>query len=182
VRLRHALSLPSTLLLSAASWLGSWLGSWPTSRGRQVAVLRLHAAVCWPRNEYTILAEVDERITQLQYLLQLSLRTSENAQNAYFVEFYKGEVLRIPILGTSVNKGDEKGRGAKQVWEDYRGIGEEVHETVRRALGDRSMRAEILAELDEYGVEHRPGRADYGDLVELLLRRWLEEKGMEEGA
>jgi hypothetical protein len=51
-----------------------------------------------------------------------------------------------------------------------------------RALGDRSMRAEILAELDGYGVEHRPGRADYGDLVELLLRRWLEEKGMEEGA
>jgi hypothetical protein len=61
-------------------------------------------------------------------------------------------------------------------------VREEVHETVMRALGDRSMRAEILAELDGYGVEHRPGRADYGDLVELLLRRWLEEKGMEEGA
>jgi hypothetical protein len=51
VRLRHALSLPSTLPLSA--------GSCPA----------LHVAVCWPRNEYTILAEVDERITQLQYFL-----------------------------------------------------------------------------------------------------------------
>jgi hypothetical protein len=60
-------------------------------------------------------------------------------------------------------------------------VREEVHETVMRALGDRSLRAEILAELDEYGVEHRPGRADYGDLVELLLRRWLEEKSVEVG-
>jgi hypothetical protein len=60
-------------------------------------------------------------------------------------------------------------------------VREEVHETVMRALGDRSLRPEILAELDEYGVEHRPERADYGDLVELLLRRWLEEKGVEVG-
>ena len=44
MRLRHALPLPSTLPLSAGSWLGSWLGSGPTSRGRQVAVLRFHAA------------------------------------------------------------------------------------------------------------------------------------------
>jgi hypothetical protein len=46
-----------------------------------------------------------------------------------------------------------------------------VHETVMRALANRSLRAEILAELDEYGVEHRPGRADYGDLAELLLQQ-----------
>jgi hypothetical protein len=44
-----------------------------------VAVLRLHAAVSWLRNDCTILAELGERITQLQYLLQLSLRTSENS-------------------------------------------------------------------------------------------------------
>jgi len=37
-------------------------------------------------------------------------RTSENPQNANFVEFYKGEVRRIPIPGTSVNKGISKGR------------------------------------------------------------------------
>jgi hypothetical protein len=43
-----------------------------------VAVLRLHAAVSWLRNDCTILAELGERITQLQYFLQLSLRTSQN--------------------------------------------------------------------------------------------------------
>jgi hypothetical protein len=41
-----------------------------------VAVLRLYAAASWLRNDCTILAERGERITQLQYLLQLSLRTS----------------------------------------------------------------------------------------------------------
>ena len=38
-----------------------------------MAVLRLYAAVSWL---LTILAERGERITQLQYLLQFSLRTS----------------------------------------------------------------------------------------------------------
>jgi hypothetical protein len=37
-------------------------------------------------------------------------RTSENPQNANFVEFYKGEVRRIPIPRTTVNKGKKKGR------------------------------------------------------------------------
>ena len=82
MRLRHALSLPSTLILSA----GSWLGSGPTSRGRQVAVLRLHAAVSLPRNDCTILAELGERITQLQYLLQFSLRTAEKTYSTHFGE------------------------------------------------------------------------------------------------
>jgi hypothetical protein len=106
VRLRHALSLPSTLLLSAASWVGSG----PTSRGRQVAVLRLHAAVSLPRNDCTILAELGERITQLQYLLQLSLRTSENSVKwkSNFRESPKGEVRRITIPRTRVNTLSER--------------------------------------------------------------------------
>ncbi len=95
MRLRHALSLPSTLPLSAGSWLGSWLGSGPTSRGRQVAVLRLHAAVCWPRNEYTILAEVDERITQLKYLLlaqkNYALRGRVRRTSENFYSTHSGE-------------------------------------------------------------------------------------------
>jgi hypothetical protein len=37
--------------------------------GGQVAVLCLHAAVTWLRNDCTILAELGERITQLQYFL-----------------------------------------------------------------------------------------------------------------
>jgi hypothetical protein len=44
------------------------------------------------------------RITQLQYLLQLSLRTSENPQKAKFAESPKGEVRRILIPRTPVNK------------------------------------------------------------------------------
>src|SRR5215211_7656164 len=77
------------------------------------SVLHLYAAVSWPRNDCTILAELSERITQLQYLFQLSWRTSENAQNANFAEFYKSEVQlrRIPIPRTPVNKDEKKGRG-----------------------------------------------------------------------
>jgi hypothetical protein len=45
----------------------------PDLEGAQVAVLRLHAAVSWPRNSCTILAEPGECLTQLQYLLQLRL-------------------------------------------------------------------------------------------------------------
>ena len=51
-----------------------------------MAVLRLHAAVSWLRNDCTILADPGERITQLQYLLHLSLRTSENSVSAKFAE------------------------------------------------------------------------------------------------
>ena len=34
-----------------------------------------------------------------------AMRTSENPQNANFVEFYEGEVRRIPIPRTPVNRG-----------------------------------------------------------------------------
>src|SRR5918995_5677351 len=59
----------------------------PPYRGRQITDLRLHAAVSSLRNDCTILVELDERITQLQYLLQLSWRTSEKPQKAKFAEF-----------------------------------------------------------------------------------------------
>jgi hypothetical protein len=76
-----------------------------------VAILRLHAAASLPRNDCTILAELGERITQLQYLLHFFLRTSENSVYANFAESPKGELRRIPIPRTSVNKGKRKGRG-----------------------------------------------------------------------
>jgi hypothetical protein len=59
----------------------------PSLVGRQVAVLRLHAALFWLRNDYTLLAERGERNAQLQYLLHFSLRTSENSVMAKFAEF-----------------------------------------------------------------------------------------------
>jgi hypothetical protein len=60
----------------------------------------------------------------------------------------------------------------------------DIHEVVMRALGDRGVRAAVIADLDEAEVEHLPGKAAYSDLVELLLLRWLEETGWEpdEGA
>jgi hypothetical protein len=91
------LAAPECLRVSTGGVAGPGLG------GGQVTVLRLHAAVCWLRNDCTILAERSERITQLQYLLHLSLRTSENRQC---------EVRRIHIPRTRVNKGKRKGRGS----------------------------------------------------------------------
>jgi hypothetical protein len=64
--------------------------------GRQVAVLRLHAALFWLRNDYTLLAERGERNAQLQYLLHFSLRTSENAVKAKFVHIAHSPELDCP--------------------------------------------------------------------------------------
>ena len=72
-------------------WLGGREVASPGLEGGQVAVLRLYAAVCWPRNAYIILLCEGWRITQMQYLLQLSSPTSENAVKAKFAEqpFYE---------------------------------------------------------------------------------------------
>jgi hypothetical protein len=45
---------------------------------------------------------------------QKSGRTSENAQKAKFAEFLKGEVRRIPIPRTWVNKDKKKGRSLEK--------------------------------------------------------------------
>jgi hypothetical protein len=79
-----------------------------------VAVLRLRAAVTWLCNDYIISAELYERITQLQYLLQISQissRTSEKAVTAKFAESLQSEVRGITLPRTRMNKGKEKGRG-----------------------------------------------------------------------
>ena len=59
----------------------------------------------WLRNDCTMLAELRERITQLQYLLQLSLRTAEKVQKTNFGELRKAEVQlrRILLPRTPVN-------------------------------------------------------------------------------
>jgi hypothetical protein len=44
------------------------------------------------------------RITQLQYFLLLSLRTSKNSVTAKFAEIVKDEIRRIPLPRTPVNK------------------------------------------------------------------------------
>ena len=55
-----------------------------------------------------------ERTTQLQYLLQLTLRTSQNCVTAKFAELVKGELLRIPLPRTPLNKGKRKSRAPKE--------------------------------------------------------------------
>lgn len=56
-------------------------------------------------------------------------------------------------------------------------VREDVYEEVKEALADKSLRPELIEALDEAGVEHQPKKVGYGDLVELLLRQWLEDVG-----
>jgi hypothetical protein len=60
----------------------------------------------------------------------------------------------------------------------------EVYERVRQALLSGEVKREVLLELAERGVLHQRGKPLYSDLVELLLREWLERVGweLEEGA
>jgi len=53
-----------------------------------VAVLRPHVASSCHVMKAAYSCERDGRITQLQYLLHLSLRTAENSQQAKFAEFF----------------------------------------------------------------------------------------------
>src|SRR5215208_8234160 len=59
----------------------------PGLEGVQVAVLRLHVASSYHVMNAAYSCKRGGRITQLQYLLQLSLRTSENSVPAKFAEF-----------------------------------------------------------------------------------------------
>ena len=92
-------------------WLGGREVASPGLEGGQVAALRLYAAVCWPRNAYIILLCEGWRITQMQYLLQRSSPTSENSAKRKFAERGLGELRRISLPRTRVNKGRKKGRG-----------------------------------------------------------------------
>ncbi len=60
----------------------------------------------------------------------------------------------------------------------------EVYERVRQALLSGEVKREVLLDLAERGVLHQRGKPLYSDLVELLLREWLERVGweLEEGS
>lgn len=58
-------------------------------------------------------------------------------------------------------------------------VHKEVYERVRQALLNREVKREVLLELAERGVLHQTGKPLYSDLVELLLREWLERVGWE---
>jgi enoyl-CoA hydratase/carnithine racemase len=66
---------------------------WLQEEGAAVPALGRRGAAEAPASSIcTLASEHPMRITQLQYLFQLSLRTSENAQKAKFAESPKGEV------------------------------------------------------------------------------------------
>jgi hypothetical protein len=53
-----------------------------------------------------------------------------------------------------------------------------VHDEVMAELVRPEVRALLIRQFGRFGVRYAPKKAAYSDLVELLLRRWLE--GLEE--
>ena len=55
---------------------------------------------------------------------------------------------------------------------------ESVHDEVMAELMRPEVKALLIRQFSRFGVKHGPKKAAYSDLVELLLKRWLE--GLEE--
>ena len=51
---------------------------------------------------------------------------------------------------------------------------ESVHDEVMAELVRPEVRAHLIRQFGRFGVRHAPKKAAYSDLVELLLKRWLE--------
>jgi hypothetical protein len=49
-----------------------------------------------------------------------------------------------------------------------------IHDEVMAELVRPEVRALLIRQFGRFGVRHIPKKAAYSDLVELLLRRWLE--------
>lgn len=58
-------------------------------------------------------------------------------------------------------------------------VRKDVYERVRQALLSGEVKREALMDLAEQGVLHQPGKPLYSDVVEMLLREWLERVGWE---
>jgi len=52
---------------------------------------------------------------------------------------------------------------------------ESIHDEVMAELVRPEVKALLLRQFGRFGVKHMPKKAAYSDLVELLLRRWLED-------
>ena len=55
---------------------------------------------------------------------------------------------------------------------------ESIHDRVMAELVRPEVKALLIRQFGRFGVRHAPKKVAYSDLVELLLRRWLE--GLEE--
>jgi hypothetical protein len=58
-------------------------------------------------------------------------------------------------------------------------VRKDVYERVRQALLSGEVKQEVLMDLADRGVLHQPGKPLYSDVVEMLLREWLERVGWE---
>lgn len=58
-------------------------------------------------------------------------------------------------------------------------VRKDVYERVRQALLSGEVKREALMGLAEQSVLHQPGKPLYSDVVEMLLREWLERVGWE---
>lgn len=56
----------------------------------------------------------------------------------------------------------------------------DVYDRVRQALLNPEVKRQALIELDESGVRHQPNKPLYSDVVEMLLKEWLERNGWED--
>jgi hypothetical protein len=61
---------------------------------------------------------------------------------------------------------------------------ESIHDEVMAELVRPEVRALLIRQFGRFGVRHMHGKATYSDLVELLLRHWLDklEEELEEEA
>ncbi len=53
----------------------------------------------------------------------------------------------------------------------------EVYEKVRQALLDPEVKKQTLSDLEDLRVKHQPGKPLYSDVVEMLLKEWLDRSG-----
>lgn len=58
-------------------------------------------------------------------------------------------------------------------------VRQENYDRVKQLLSDPEVRADLIGELDEWGVRHHPKKVGYSDLVEMLLLEWMD--GVERG-
>lgn len=58
-------------------------------------------------------------------------------------------------------------------------VRKDVYERVKQALLSGEVKSEALMDLDDRGVLHQPGKPLYSDVVEMLLKEWLERVGWE---
>jgi hypothetical protein len=91
----------------------------------------------------------------------------------------EGTAAPVPATRTRIRARERVGKSkdpAYKLGSAY--VLESVHDEVMGELVRPEVRALLIRQFERFGVRHAPKKAAYSDLVELLLKRWLE--GLEE--